>query len=83
MGIFSKTKTDSAESYAQKAWKHGDNVYVVQIRAGVGHTNDFSRPIPDMGAQIEAIESVGWKLDRHSFVDSNDKATLYCIFRRP
>lgn len=82
MGIFSKAKAETAENYARKAWDNGDAVYVVQIRAGFMHTNDLSRPIPDMGQQVAAIESVGWTLDRCSWVDSNDKATMYCLFRR-
>lgn len=82
MGMFTKAKTDSAGHHAQKAWDSGASLHVVQIRAGVTHTNDLSRPIPGMGEQVAAIEAVGWKLDRCSWVDSDDKATMYCLFRR-
>lgn len=82
MAIFKKVRSANAGEYARRAWESGVPVYVYQIRAGFTHTNDLSRPIPDMGDQVAAIEAVGWYLDKADFAESNNKPTMYCVFRR-
>lgn len=81
MGISSKAEAGTARHDAQKAWDAGDDIHVVQIRPRMKRINDRSRPLPDVARDLEAIESVGWQLDRHTFIGTN--ATLCAIFRRP
>ncbi|WP_344125837.1 hypothetical protein [Saccharopolyspora halophila] len=81
MGIFSRAEADTAQSDAQQAWDAGDDIHVVEIRPRTKRINDRSRPLPDVARALESIESVGWQLDRHTFVGTN--ATLCAIFRRP
>ena len=68
---------------ARKDWAAGRAVLVVQLRAGMLMTGSLSRSIDGMGAQVEAIEAIGWKLDQFAAYPHKDKTTVVAMFRRP
>ncbi|WP_435070785.1 hypothetical protein [Amycolatopsis thermoflava] len=79
---FTKSKAKTLASYAIEAKEQGRTVLVVQMRAPLHMTGNFSRPIPDMAEMIEAVESEGWAMDKATFSDEGRTVTGYFIFRR-
>jgi hypothetical protein len=82
MGIFKQSVADTMESDAKRALDEGHSVFVAQFRGAVSHSPSLTRPIGGMAERIEAVEAVGWHMDRFTAVPYKDNITVVALFRR-
>ena len=68
----------SAAEDARKSFAKGHKIFVYQAVI-LGGANK-PRPLDDHAAQVEAIESCGWRLEHMSYSHGN---VGYFLFRRP
>lgn len=85
MGRIVERKASAAGQYAGEAWQRGQQVYVVKlIEANLN--SKATAPMSGMAEQIEAIESVGWRLQQFAAAEgktlTGERIALVCMFRR-
>jgi hypothetical protein len=91
MGWARQAKEQGAASFAQQAIDAGRHVLVYKFIEAI--TNSLATgPMSGMNEQIEAIEAVGWKLDKMSVTQGSalgvmgmktgERVVIVCMFRR-
>jgi hypothetical protein len=75
MGWLKDARSSVAAKHAARALEEGRTVLLFNMN--IPRTKVEGTPVSGVAEQIEAIESVGWRLDKMSFSDSG-----YFLFRR-
>lgn len=75
MGFLKEAKATIAAKHATRALEEGRSVLLFNM--DVPRNKVEGTPVSGVAEQIEAIEAVGWYLDRMSFSDGG-----YFLFRR-
>lgn len=82
MGFIKDVKAQTMSTHAQRALQEGRRVFVCRINHGMSAVGT-SGPLSGVAEQIEAIEALGWRMDRCSFDHSSGRnVSAYLIFRR-
>jgi hypothetical protein len=85
MGFFKSEKKAAAGSIgsdAKRSLDEGHSVFVAQLRGGTLHSPDRTEPISGIAEMIEAVEAVGWHMDRFTSMPYKDNITVIALFRR-
>jgi hypothetical protein len=81
MGWIKDTKAQARQDEAKRALEEGRTVYVCRINTPVTH-HTMSGSMPGFAEQIEAVESLGWRLEHASFTqDAKSRPEGYFVFR--
>ena len=83
MGIFKQATADTIAADAKRALDEGHSVFVAQFRGAASHSPSLTRPVGGMAERIEAVEAVGWHMDRFTAVPYKDNITIVALFRQP
>jgi hypothetical protein len=75
------TKAQSMQVEAKRALEEGRTVFVCRVNTPMTH-HTMSGSMPGFAEQIEAVESLGWRLEHASFTqDSKSRPEGYFVFR--
>ncbi|MCL2730535.1 MAG: hypothetical protein FWE15_11005 [Actinomycetia bacterium] len=81
MGISKGAEVVSVRGEAQKVRDAGRTVFVCRIDQGVLEPG-WSGSLDAVGEAIEAVEELGWRLDRSTFAgDNRGHTSAFLIFR--
>ncbi|MFE1953351.1 MULTISPECIES: hypothetical protein [Streptomyces] len=85
MTFSDKSTRDGAEEQARQAIERGAHVLVYKFIDPI--TDSFvTAPMLGISPQIEAVEALGWQLDRFSAVEGKvgdgEHIAVICLFRR-
>jgi hypothetical protein len=75
MGFLKEARASMAAKHAQRAIEEGHKVFVFNMNMPTGKAE--GTPVSGVAEQIEAIETVGWRLDMMTV-----GASGYFLFRR-
>jgi hypothetical protein len=75
------TKAKVAADHAQRAAEEGHAVFLYRVKAKWSDPG-MTGPVTDFAEQIEAIESVGWKLNKMAMSGDEKTPAGYFLFRR-
>jgi hypothetical protein len=82
MGRIKDAKANTVRSEAERALKEGRSIYTPKLNTPMTH-GGLSGSIPGWAEMIEAVEGVGWRLDRWSVsTDQRGRPEAYPLFRR-
>lgn len=89
MGFLNRAKEQSALDQAKHAIEAGR--YILVFKFIEAHTNNFATgAMTGINDQMEAIESLGWRLDKMSACEGNvvgalgnsERVAIVCLYRR-
>jgi hypothetical protein len=82
MGFIDRVKSGKIAGEALRAVEEGRSVFVARINVGMTDAG-MSGSVTGAAEIIEAVESVGWRLDRMSYTtDKKGSPEGYYLFRR-
>lgn len=85
MGIINKAKAEGALHEAQNAIDKGRNVFVFKFIEAMT-SSMVTSAMTGLNDQIEAIESLGWKLEHLAVGEgkalTGERLAVVCLFRR-
>jgi hypothetical protein len=86
MGVFTKAKHDELVKAATAARSEGRRVFVYRYIEKLTNSR-MSAPMPDLAEAIEAVEALGWRLDRLMSPKvealTGDRTAYVMMFRAP
>lgn len=82
MGFIKDVKSNKIAGEAQRAIAEGRSVFLARINVGMTDAG-MSGSVTGAAEIIEAIETIGWRLDQMSYAqDNKGKPEGYYLFRR-
>ncbi|MEY7974608.1 hypothetical protein AB8O38_21710 [Saccharomonospora xinjiangensis] len=86
MGLINRAKADTVEREARHAIDRGRKVFVAKF-VEANMTSLITGPMTGLNDQIEAVESLGWRLDQFAVGEgkalTGERVAVICLFRRP
>jgi len=76
-------RADNVAGHAKRALDEGHTVFVVQIPGPAVMDTKHPAPVGGVAEAMEAVEALGWELDKSSWVVHGGRLTAFLIYRRP